>query len=60
MNFLPSLTTVSTFFKRIASVAITLLLTNSLWTLPVQAQTAPPVVAPPQTEEAQSATEQSS
>jgi len=39
MNLLPSLTLVSTFFRRIASVAIALLLTNSLWTLPVQAQT---------------------
>ncbi|MGB5915573.1 MAG: trypsin-like peptidase domain-containing protein, partial [Phormidesmis sp.] len=39
MNLLPSLTLVSTFFRRIASIAIALLLTNSLWTLPVQAQT---------------------
>ena len=49
MHFLPSVTSVSTslsaFFRRVASVAIALLLTNSLWTLPVNAQSAP-YVAP--------------
>ncbi len=40
MNFPPSLMPVSTFLKRIASIAIAFLLTNSLWTLPVQAQAA--------------------
>ncbi|MEL6939349.1 MAG: HhoA/HhoB/HtrA family serine endopeptidase [Cyanobacteria bacterium J06598_1] len=48
MNFLPSLSAVRTFFRKIASVAVALLLTNSLWTLPVEAQSAPPVVAPTQ------------
>ncbi len=57
MNLLPNLTLVSTFFRRIASIAIALLLTNSLWTLPVQAQavqaqattTAPAQTTPAQT-----------
>ena len=51
MSFVPSLQSVGLFFKRIASMAIALLLTNSLWALPVEAQVidtqaAPPVAAP--------------
>lgn len=34
------------WFKRLATIAITLLLTNSLWLLPSLAQTAPPVKVP--------------
>ncbi|MEL7511446.1 MAG: HhoA/HhoB/HtrA family serine endopeptidase [Cyanobacteria bacterium J06554_3] len=34
------------WFKRLATIAITLLLTNSLWLLPSLAQTAPPVEVP--------------
>lgn len=34
------------WFKRLATIALTLLLTNSLWLLPSLAQTAPPVAVP--------------
>ncbi|MEO0576151.1 MAG: HhoA/HhoB/HtrA family serine endopeptidase [Pseudomonadota bacterium] len=43
MKFLPSLASVGLFFKRMATVAVTLLLTNSLWALPVWAQSASPM-----------------
>ncbi|MEO0769035.1 MAG: HhoA/HhoB/HtrA family serine endopeptidase [Cyanobacteria bacterium J06649_4] len=46
MNFLPSLPSVKAFFRRIVIVATTLLLTNSLWSLPVWAQAAPTVEIP--------------
>ena len=45
MKFLSSLSSVGLFFKRMATVAVTLLLTNSLWALPVWAQVASPIVA---------------
>ncbi|MEM8502546.1 MAG: HhoA/HhoB/HtrA family serine endopeptidase [Cyanobacteria bacterium P01_D01_bin.1] len=45
MKFLPSLASVGLFFKRMATVAVTLLLTNSLWALPVWAQSASPMAA---------------
>ena len=38
MKFLPSLLSVGLFFKRVATVAVALMLTNSLWALPVWAQ----------------------
>jgi len=41
MNFFPSLPSVKAFLRRIAAVAITLLLTNSLWSIPAWAQSAP-------------------
>ncbi|MBE9059887.1 HhoA/HhoB/HtrA family serine endopeptidase [cf. Phormidesmis sp. LEGE 11477] len=40
MKFIPSLSSVGLFFKQMATVAVTLLLTNSLWALPVWAQAA--------------------
>ncbi|MEL6854746.1 MAG: HhoA/HhoB/HtrA family serine endopeptidase [Cyanobacteria bacterium J06607_13] len=56
MNLLPNLLSagsaisqfVGYFFRRISAVAIALLLTNSLWTLPAWAQDAPAVTAPSQ------------
>ena len=45
MKFFPSLSSVGLFFRRMATVAITLLLTNSLWAFPVWAQSAAPVAA---------------
>ncbi len=45
MKFLPSLSSVGLFFRRLATFAITLLLTNSLWALPVWAQSATSVTA---------------
>ncbi|MEL6490651.1 MAG: HhoA/HhoB/HtrA family serine endopeptidase [Cyanobacteria bacterium J06621_3] len=50
MHFLPNLAaigpSIGLFFKRLASVAIALLLTNSLWSLPAIAIAAPPLAAP--------------
>ncbi|EDX83647.1 Trypsin domain protein [Synechococcus sp. PCC 7335] len=40
MKFVPSLSLVGQFFRRMATVAVTLMLTNSLWALPVWAQAA--------------------
>ncbi|MGB3790277.1 MAG: HhoA/HhoB/HtrA family serine endopeptidase [Phormidesmis sp.] len=45
MKFFPNLSSVGLFFRRLATVAITLLLTNSLWAFPVWAQSAAPAAA---------------
>ncbi len=45
MKFFPNLSSVGLFFRRMATVAITLLLTNSLWAFPAWAQDAASVTA---------------
>ena len=47
MKFIPSLASIGLFFRRMATVAVTLLLTNSLWALPVWAQSASSIAAVP-------------
>lgn len=63
MNFLPDffphLPSVKAFFRRIAALAVTLLLTNSLWSVPAWAQSAPSAAIPTVSEQAQRSVAQS-
>jgi S1-C subfamily serine protease len=47
MKLIPSLASIGLFFRRMATVAVTLLLTNSLWALPVWAQSAASMATAP-------------